>query len=482
MIDFESLFASIPSPYMVLDASFNYVAANRAYEAVVKLPVDRLIGNNLFELFPNDGEAGLRLRRSLQSVLDTGKSDTIAFIPYAMPRSDTEGGGSETRYWTAVHTPLKGPDGRTAYVLQNTVDVTDLVHQQRRDERGSLDVLQRAREAERAYRETLAESEEFRRLFAQAPGMIAIFEGADHRFSFANDAYKNFAGARPLKGRAVREIFSHLSAEGEDLVGWLDTVFHTGKPRSGDGIRLLVGDERQTPREVFIDLHCQPIFDPAGLATGVFVQGTDRTEQYQAMHRLQLLLDELNHRVKNTLSTVQSIARRSFRNADRAGLAAFEARIKALSAVHDILSDRHWEEIGLETLLRQEIAAFGTDRVLVKGPAIDLTPRAAIALSMVFHELASNAVKYGALSMEDGSLAVAWSLDPAMGMGQRLRFEWRENGNRSEPDGWTSGFGMRTLGRIVEGELDGTLALDLAATGFICSFDVALDEVGRVAG
>lgn len=467
---------------MVLDAGFNYVAANRAYEAVVKLPAERLIGNNLFDLFPNDGEEGLRLRRSLQSVFDTGKSDTIAFMPYDMPRPASDGGGSETRYWTAVHTPLHGPGGETAFVIQNTVDVTELVHSRRADEAGSVDMLQRAREAERAYRETLSESEEFRRMFAQAPGMIAVFEGADHLFAFANDAYRAFAGGRRLKGRSAREVFADVSAENEDLVEWLDIVFGTGKPKAGEGIRVLIGDEDEPPREVFIDLHCQPLFDGKGVVTGVFVQGTDRTDQYRAMHRLQLLIDELNHRVKNTLSTVQSIARRSFRDADGAELAAFEARIKALSNVHDIISDRHWEQIGLETLLRQEIAAFGADRVVVNGPAIDLTPRAAIALAMVFHELASNAIKYGALSIEDGSLSVAWNADVAEAADRRLRFAWQENGNRSAPDDWARGFGMRTLGRIVEGELDGTLALDLGATGFICRFDVALDEVGKVAG
>jgi PAS domain S-box-containing protein len=482
VIDFESLFASIPSPYMVLDASFNYVAANRAYEAVVKLPADRLIGNNVFDLFPNDGEEGLRLRRSLQSVLDTGRSDTIAFIPYDIPRPAAEGGGVEKRYWTAVHTPLSGSNGRTAFVLQNTVDVTELFRSRQADEAGSIDMLQRAREVERAYRETLAESEEFRRLFAQAPGMIAIFEGADHRFSFANDAYKAFAGDRPLKGRAVRDVFPDMSAEGEDLVEWLDSVFRTGRPKAGEGIRILVGGGKGAVREVFIDLHCQPISNGKGAVTGVFVQGTDRTDQYRAIHRLQLLLDELNHRVKNTLSTVQSIARRSFRGVDSAELEAFEARIKALSNVHDIISDRHWEQIGLETLVGREIAAFGAGRAVVNGPAIELTPRAAIAFAMIIHELASNALKYGALSLEGGSLSVAWTVDPAAAADRRLRVEWQENGNRSEPDDWARGFGMRTLDRIVEGELDGTLALDLDATGFICRFDVALDEVGKVAG
>lgn len=478
MIDFESLFAAIPSPYMVLDAKLNYVAVNKAYEAVVKLPAERIVGSNLFELFPNDGEEGHRLKRSIETVLETGRSDTIAFIPYAIRRPEAEGGGVEQRYWTAVHTPLKNEEGLTAFVLQNTVDVTDLV--QARIDAGGVPMLQRAREAERAYQESLAESAEFRRLFTQAPGMIAILEGADHLFSFANDAYRNFTGNRSLNGRAVRDVFPEVVDQG--FVGWLDSVYQTGMPQKGEGIRVLLQDVPEgCKREAFIDFHYEPIRDGEGRITGVFVQGTDRTDQYRTLQRQRLLLDELNHRVKNTLSTVQSIARRSFRNVDNHGLDAFESRIRALSNVHDIISDQHWEKIGLGPLLQQELTAFGASRFAMAGPDVELTPRAAIALAMAFHELASNAIKYGVFSGDDGALAVAWTILPADGE-PHLSFEWKEIGNLSQPRDWSRGFGMRTLDRIVKGELGGDLDLDLEPTGFICRLGIALAEVGEVAG
>ncbi|GGD92542.1 hypothetical protein GCM10011390_09070 [Aureimonas endophytica] len=482
MIDFASLFDEIPSPYMVLDANLNYVAANKAYMAVVKLQLDQLLGRNLFALFPNDDEGGTRLRRSLQTVLATGASDTIAFIPYPIPDPSVEG-GVDHRYWTAVHTPLLGADGRTAFVVQNTVDVTDLYLSRQRGEAGEVgggvDVLQRAREVERAYQESLAESAEFRRLFDQAPGMIAIVHGEDHRFSFANHAYRSFTGHRVLDGRAIREAFPEIADQ--DLIVRLDTVFRTGRAESGEGIRLLLkGRDEDRLREAFVDFHYQPIRDGQERITGVFIQGTDRTEQYRTLHHQRLLLDELNHRVKNTLSTVQSIARRSFRHVDRLGVAAFEARIKALSNVHDLISDQHWEKIGLQTLIEGELAAFGADRVALAGPAVDLTPRAAVALAMVFHELVSNALKYGSLSTETGSLELAWSIAARDGESV-LRFEWREAGNPSPPREWPRGFGIRTLERILEGELAGGFTLDLAQGSVICRFEVPLAEVGDVA-
>ncbi len=482
MIDFQQIFAALPSPYMVLDRDLNYVAVNRAYEAAVKLPADALVGRNLFALFPNDDESGQRLRQSLQSVLATGRSDTIAFIPYAIPRSEADGGGFEERYWTAVHTPLRDAGAVVAFVMQNTVDVTDLVRSgamawEKAPSASGVEVLERAREAERAYRESLAESSEFRRLFAQAPGMIAILSGPDHRFTFANDPYLAFTGGRVLDGRSVRDVFPETVDQG--FVGLLDGVYRTGQPQSGEGMRVILDDEAKGKREAFIDFNYQPIRDGAGRINGIFVQGTDRTAQYRTLQRQRLLLDELNHRVKNTLSTVQSIARRSFRGVDDAGFEAFEARIRALSNVHDMISDRHWERIGLELLLRRELAAFdATDRVEIAGPPVELTPRAGIALAMVFHELASNAVKYGPLAGQGDGLSAVWGALDAPNGARHLLFEWREAGNRSAPQSWMQGFGMRTLRRIVEGELDGSLTLDLDADGLICRFRVALDEVG----
>src|SRR5690606_9212087 len=120
-IDFAQVFDALPSPYMLLDRNFCFVAANPAYCETTGRHVDDLLGSGLFDLFPNAGEAGRRLRASFERVLAEGESDTLAYLNYPIPGPD---GTMEERYWTAVHTPIKDAEGRVAYVLQNTVDVT----------------------------------------------------------------------------------------------------------------------------------------------------------------------------------------------------------------------------------------------------------------------------------------------------------------------------------------------------------------------
>jgi PAS domain-containing protein len=126
-LDFQSLFQALPGPHMVLDRNFDYVAANPAYERVTMRTAAELVGRNMFELFPNSGEGGRRLRASFQRVFETGEPDTLAYIPYDIPRPEALGGGMEQRFWTAAHMPLRAPDGEVIYLLQNTTDVTEIV-------------------------------------------------------------------------------------------------------------------------------------------------------------------------------------------------------------------------------------------------------------------------------------------------------------------------------------------------------------------
>src|SRR5690606_9686897 len=181
----------------------------------------------------------------------------------------------------------------------------------------------------------------------------------------------------------------------------------------------------------------------------------DRTEAVRTQQRQKLLLDELNHRVKNTLATVQSIAAQTLKaGADPVqARAAFEARLRALSNAHNLLSEQEWASASLPQIVRQELGAYDTSRIALDGEAVTLAPKASIALALVFHELATNAAKYGALSAPGGRVAVNWRAD-----GERLAIDWSERGGPPAREPERRGFGSRLMERVVGGELGGELA------------------------
>jgi two-component sensor histidine kinase len=471
-IDFVELFEGLPSPHMVIDRDFNYVAVNAAYErAVLRVRTD-LIGRNLFDLFPNYGDGGRRLRASFTRVFEKGESDTLAYIGYDIPNPE---GGFDKRYWTAVHVPLRKPDGSIGYLLQNTVDVTEVVRLREaaslpyRVTAGEAKLIERAREAEDAHRSLLAESAEFRRMFQQAPGFIAVLTGPQHVFSFANDAYVRLVGGRQVIGKTVAEALPEI--EGQGFGDMLDRVYATGEPAGGQGMRIMLQREPdEPPRETFLDFSYDAIKDLEGGVTGIFVQGMDRTEAVRTSSRQRLLLDELNHRVKNTLATVQSIATQTLRAAPDLASAkeAFEARIMALSKAHNILSSREWISADLSSIVGQELAAHGHTRIRAGGPSVKLNPKASIAIAMVIHELSTNAAKYGALSVQNGILDVRWRLGEA----GALQLDWTERGGPAASQPTRKGFGSRMVERVVRMELDGSFDCSYAPEGYSCELTI----------
>jgi PAS domain S-box-containing protein len=481
-LDFEDIFERLSSPHMVLDRSLNYVVVNSAYERAVMRKRDEMIGRNLFDLFPNEDEGGRRLRASFAHVFETGESDTLAYIPYDIPRPAEKGGGFEQRYWTAVHTPVTNGSGEIAYLVQNSVDVTEIVRLRQaaslpfRAYSGEMQLIERAREAEDAHRSLLAESAEFRRMFQQAPGFIAVMSGPDHIFTFANDAYVKLIGGREVIGKPVDEALPEI--EGQGFRELLDGVYRTGEPYSAESTRIMLqraaGEE---PRESFLDFSYNAIKDLDGRISGIFVQGMDRTEAVRTLRRQRLLLDELNHRVKNTLATVQSIASQTLRSAPDMASAktSFEARILALSKAHNMLSARHWSSAMLGDLVAQELAAHGTRRIAFDGPAVKLNSKASIALAMVLHELTTNAAKFGALSGPEGRVEISWSVDP---FGELL-IEWHETGGPEVVKPVRFGFGTRMIERLVTGELLGTHSCGYEPVGYACRFSIPLDSYGR---
>jgi PAS domain S-box-containing protein len=208
----------------------------------------------------------------------------------------------------------------------------------------------------------------------------------------------------------------------------------------------------------------------------------DVTERKRAEERQQLLINELNHRVKNTLATVQSLASQSSRGAG--SLAefrdAFVGRLLALSATHDLLTQELWESASLRRVLLAELRPFTRDgQVEIRGEDVELKPQQAVSLGLALHELATNAAKYGGLSSPDGRLDVAWDIDG--GAGRLLRIRWDERSAAPVAPPAHRGFGSQLIERLVRHELGGTLHMDFAPTGLRCAIEVPLGEAGEAA-
>ncbi len=203
----------------------------------------------------------------------------------------------------------------------------------------------------------------------------------------------------------------------------------------------------------------------------------DITERRRADERQKLLLNELNHRVKNTLAAVQSIAFQTLRttSSPRRFREAFEARLLALSQTHNLLTRENWESAGLQDVLLAELEAFdGGARIRMDGPDVHLSPKAAVAFGMAFHELATNAVKYGALSSPSGRITVDWGADD-----DDLWLNWREEGGPPVETPTRRGFGSRLLQRGLSAELGGSVELDYAPPGLTCAMRLPLAALDR---
>ena len=473
-VDFETLFDLLPSPYMLLDRDLRYVRVNRAYESAVGRTRDQLIGRVLFEVFPNPGEGGRMLRASFERVLESGLSDSIAFIPYALAQSPQADGGSNMRYWSAVHTPLLDAFGKVELILQNTVDVTDL--RQLQDMAygpGSTQLLQRAQEVQQANLSLLRETTELRDLFMQAPGFIAVLTGPNLTFTLVNNAYQQLIGQRPVIGKPLLQALPEL--EGQDFVALLQTVMRTRQPFIGRAMAARLSRGGVEPEERFVDFIYQPILDAAGESVGVFVEGSDVTDRVRAEEQQKLLLDELNHRVKNTLATVQSIAAQTLRTnpEPQTFRDAFEARLMALSATHNLLTASNWRGASLRDVLAVEFQPFGSDRYVFEGPDVDLSSTEALTLGLLFHELATNAAKYGALSTPQGCVDVEWRVDHHAN-GPVLTLEWRERNGPAVVSPTRRGFGSRLIERSLKSELGGEATLEFTPAGLRCKATLPL--------
>ena len=207
----------------------------------------------------------------------------------------------------------------------------------------------------------------------------------------------------------------------------------------------------------------------------------DVTARKRAEELQRLLVNELNHRVKNTLATVQSVAGQTLRNADdlQGARDALTIRLLALSRAHDILTRESWDGADLGDIVASVTSSHGeARRFVVDGVVVRLAPKAALALSMALHELMTNAAKYGALSNEVGRVILTWRRIKGE-EGERLRLTWEEIDGPTVSTPSRQGFGSRLITGGLARELGGEVTLTYPPGGVVCEIDAQLGRTGE---
>ena len=215
----------------------------------------------------------------------------------------------------------------------------------------------------------------------------------------------------------------------------------------------------------------------AGRPSRIVGIGIDVTERKRAEEHQRMLIAELDHRVKNVLATVNAVASRT-QDTSRSGadfVAALAGRIQSMAATHELLSCRQWKGVSIRELVRRELAPYMTARNTdLDGPEMMLSPESAQALSMVLHELTTNAAKHGALATDAGRVGVHWHAATGRSGDACVRIEWREAGGPAVHPAQRSGYGTDIIRGLIPHELDGAVDLAFAVEGVRCDIDIPL--------
>jgi PAS domain S-box-containing protein len=360
------------------------------------------------------------------------------------------------KWWDVAVTPIRGANGTVEKLLSVSRDITA------------------TKEAEEALRQS---QQRLNAVLNNASVSIFLMDERQHCV-YMNAAAEKLTGytLAEVTGRPLHDVIHHSHPDGSHF------------PLEDCPIDRAFPEEHQVQgEEVFVHkdgsfypvaFTASPIQDEAAKAVGTIIEVRDISAEKKAQEHQRLLINELNHRVKNTLATVQSITSQTLRNAATAQGAkdALEGRLLALSRTHDVLTRENWESAELREIVAQAVEPYrghGKDRFHLEGPWVRLQPRMALALAMALQELATNAVKYGALSNAAGTIRINWKVvnlqSPA-----RLQLQWEESGGPTVVAPTRRGFGTRLIERSLAQDLDGEVQIEFVPAGVVCTVDAPI--------
>src|SRR5581483_3481985 len=370
--------------------------------------------------------------------------------------------GAEGSSLFALHIhPAIGPEGKVTGIITTATDISRIrAIEARRDETSEklIDALQRYETALRGSNVTV---------FAQ---------DRDLRYTSISN---------PMYGRSIEEIIGHtdeelLPAESRGaIVALKRAALESGAPQDSE---VSINSDAGLR---WHDLHIEPLRDITGAIVGVSCAAVDLTERKEGEAHLRLLMRELTHRSKNLLAVIQAMARQTARHVGSidAFLNQFGARLQALATSHDLLVQESWYGVPFSQLVRSQLGHYfdreGT-QISADGPPVVLKPEAAQSLGLALHELATNAAKYGALSLPSGHVSITWRRVPA-GEGHGIEIIWLEERGPKVKAPRQRGFGTMVIEDSLQRALDAEVEMKFAPTGLRCRILIPITQlsVGR---
>ena len=435
----EAVVENSPAVIYVKDLAGRYLMVNRRYADIFQLDQSAVIGKTDHDIFPKDTADAFR-----------AMDERVAAADAALTDEETAPLDNGLHSYISVKTPLRDDSGRTYAVFGISTDISE----QRRAEEAFHASERRNRLIVEAALDAIVTIDRSGRITEWSPKAEAMF-GWDQA---------------EVLGRPVDETIMPERYREAHRLG-LARYLASGEAKVLNQ-RLELTARRRDGREFPVELSITPIHEGEALSFCAFVR--DITERKWVEERQRALLDELNHRVKNTLASVQSVALLSRHTASSPDVyyENLDGRLAALASAHDLLTRGSWEGASLTDILERTLAPYGDPQqpgaLVVGGPLVRLSPNAALTLHMAFHELATNAAKYGALSETGGRLDVHWRETDVPG-DPTVELDWRETGGPELRPTEHRGFGLRMVKQGVERELEGKVEFSFAPAGLRCS-------------
>jgi PAS domain S-box-containing protein len=453
VLELESLYQYAPVGLAVIDRSMRFLRVNAALAAMDGHPVVAHGGRTVAEVVPQFAEA---LAPVLEKVL---AGETVTRLELIGSVAGEKGG---RRVWQAAFYPVRQDAGEVSAIGAILDDVTA------------------EHDAEAALAE---EKSRLERLMISAPNLIYITDVARRRNAFMNPQIYDALGYAPaeLSGKSIKALNELVHPEDRKIL--TDLSLEVRRVADGE-IREAEYRIRHADGEYRWFLIRETPFDrgPDGKVTQVLGTGLDITARRDADEHQQVLIRELHHRVKNILATVQAIASATGRSAKTFAEFRddFSDRLVSLGRTHSLLTREAWAGAELHDILKSELEPYLDDsgRITIEGPTVSVPRDMVVSVGMAVHELTTNAVKYGSLSVPGGRVHVAIETDGAP-VEPKLTMVWTESGGPTVQTPTRRGFGSLLLNRLLSSQLGGQLAIDYRPEGIVARVEIVLRASAR---